>query len=1016
QLAGAAERLAGARKRMGILFNANPRLIDAIPGPAEVLGLALSPDGRHLAAGTSDQDVRVYDVAKGSETFRVAGRDNVVRGGISNVQHLQFTADSSAIVVTGVTGNVAVPEPPAASMQRIDVGKRDWIAPPAQFANFLDASYSFDGRYAVLTNQSEQAQFWATDPWRPLSPLRTPPAQVGASSRLVAPDGNLFAQDTQAHAVVLINARSLTVRARVNLGDFGTIAAWAFSPDSRWLALGDLAGAVAVVDCRTLAVQRPAPQPYFPIFSLAFSADGGWLAAAATAGGVFLWSWPDAQLVAPPFSGSGSLAGIPDALHAVPDRARGLVLSSSETDSTVLWQLAPAASTLDRADAVPLTARLNATHAVQSEQIAWDAARGLLALRSDQRIMLQRLPPPALKHGRAARLIPDTLRFDGRHLVEVDGRSIRIVDTAFEQPAGARVELARPADFAELSADGATLAVICGRMLYAFDAVSGVARFAPTALGGSPSHAVLSPDGKRILIAWSHHGGEGPIVRSDMAVVHDLATGARLGGPAALTGQAHEITFSDDGRRVIAWTRLMLTLRDGSTLAQVPGPLGLFLPNGTKNDLSKERLKVARFDAAGNVVMAYARPGSGEGSASWSLRTWTADGSVREQPLSSVLPLAILPLPDHRTVVAGTEGGMSIVAADGSGQDLPDLPDDSMRMHFAASADGHWLGRARRDGVALFDLRGGTLMATLRVALPRPDTVWQLAFAPDGNKLLGRSLHGRLMVWDLTPDARAPDAIARDLELRDFKPLRSGSRIFSADPSAAERAALRASDPGAPPAPAVPAALETVRMLPGGGIPPRDASAPDTTLDLTPWYTFGLREVLPTVENGGADFHWLPQGVQRLLDVDYDIRGGIGLHSPLRARFDLRRDIGAVDVLLLSEANINATGKDHVADLRLDYADGTQATLPAGLLHDSYYIFGEAGAPASARFAGWGTDARVGTDRHIMLFVARVENPHPEKTVDALTLSAPGNASVQSAIMAVSVEAAPAGKPSASRE
>ena len=195
--------------------------------------------------------------------------------------------------------------------------------------------------------------------------------------------------------------------------------------------------------------------------------------------------------------------------------------------------------------------------------------------------------------------------------------------------------------------------------------------------------------------------------------------------------------------------------------------------------------------------------------------------------------------------------------------------------------------------------------------------------------------------------------------------------------------------------------------MPGGGIPPRAAAASADQLDLTPWYTFGLRETLPTVDNGGADFRWLPQGMQRLLGIDWDIRGAIGLHHPLAARFALGRRVGAIDVLVLSDADINAPGKDHLADARVEFADGSQVTLPLGFARDSYYMFRDPKMPPPALFAAWGFDARTSADAtHDFAFVARVPNPHPERPLKALTLSTPGNPAVQAAILAVSIEPA----------
>jgi len=995
--AGARVRAEGVRKRLGIIENNNPRLIDAWPAPGNVAALAFSPDGRQLALSEA-ANTHLYAVDDGKESFSVPGE--------YVFEYLRFSADGRTLIIAGAPQKDVVPHPSQLGMRRLDVARGELIAPPAGFTNLAGASYSDDGRFALLINEAGEAQFWTTDPWRPAGTLRAPPPLNGPPSRLISPDGSVIAQDAQAHAVLLVDPHTLAVRARVELGEFGNIAAWAFSHDSHWLALGDAAGAIAIVDCGSLTVRRPTPLPYFPVYSLAFSADDSWLAAAATAGGVFLWSWPDGQLLAPPFSGGGSLGAAPWGEHVALEPARGLVLGSDETDSSALWQVAPT-SPADRDDAEPVTARLNARHEWEMEAIAWDPPRGLLAYSADRLVQLQRLPPLALKSGRAARLMPSTLRFDGRHLAEVQGSTVQVVDAGNEQPIGARIEFPQPPDFAELSADGATLIVVVGPTLHAFDAASGARRFAPIALGGSPAFVEPSPDSARVAVAWVRIELDGERIQNAVTLMVDLRSGAVVGGPEQLPGQAHEMTFSDDGRRLIAWNKLELTLRDGTTLAPLPGPLAQFRPNGVANNFDKGMLKVARFNAQGEVEMPFGGPPSKvEFSRHWELRTYAADGSMRSRPLSeSVVPQQILPLPDGSTVMAGWQGGMSVVAPDGSGRDLPEPLADSTHFTFAVSADGHWLARQRRNGAALFDLRNNAFIATLRVAIPPPDIVWKLAFSPDGNHLLARSLLGRQIVWDLSSDARAPAAIARELDIRELRPARAGSVLAAVEPGADERAALRANDPGPWPTLAPRSPAPTARELPGGGIPPRAAEAGGDLLDLTPFYTFGLRETLPTIDNGGADFRWLPQGRQRLLGVDFDIRGAIGLHAPLEARFDLRRRVAAIDVLVLSEANVNGAGKDHLADARLDFADGSRATLPIGFARDSNYSFRDPKAPPPSLFAVWGFDARTSAgNSHDLAFVARVPNPHPERPLKALTLTTPGNPVVQAAILAVSIE------------
>src|SRR5574337_1222923 len=311
------EGAARMRKRLGILENANPRLIDVWPVQKRTTGIAFSPDGGTLAVSGEETGIRLFDVASGRETSRVSSRagQTAHNGGVLDL--LQFAPDGRVLIGTAGSSSDTRVRPTAQAMVRLDAAHATWLDPPAAFADFLDASYSADGRFAVLTDQRQRSQFWATDPWRALSPLKTLPGTAGLNAKLIAPSGEFVAMETGEHAVALVDPHTLDLRAHVELGWFGSLAAWAISPDSRWLALGDREGHVVVVDTATHAARTLQPQAFFGARWITFSDDGSWLAVAAGAGGVYLWSWPEGRLLAPPFGGNPSPGGVPLAEQVV---------------------------------------------------------------------------------------------------------------------------------------------------------------------------------------------------------------------------------------------------------------------------------------------------------------------------------------------------------------------------------------------------------------------------------------------------------------------------------------------------------------------------------------------------------------------------------------------------------------------------------------------------------------------------------------------------------------------------
>ncbi|MBS0456941.1 MAG: protein kinase [Proteobacteria bacterium] len=1005
------QRLEGARKRLGILENNNPRLIDAWPVPPLAAAIAFSPDGTRLALSTEQSGVRGYDVASGHQSWALPHGSGGPDDRVFAQQSLQFLADNRTVLMTQMAFTSDAPLPAASVMRRLDAARGAWRDPP-QAAQLDDVTYGQDGRFALLTDKDGRVQLWAAEPWSPQGALAAPPPWKGTPSRLLAPDGSVFAQDTREHAVMLVDAHTLKARATVDLGDFGAIAAWRYSGNSQWLALGDSAGAIVVVDLRNLTVSRPAPAPSLPIRYLAFSGDDGWLAAAADGGGVYLWSWPEGRLLAPPFAGNGSLSGAPSPQRVEVDRAHRTVLVAGNTDNEALWQVAPTENVNDRSDALPLTAFVNARSPLSAQAFAWAPTQGLLASVNVQHLRLERTPPPALKSGHAAPMAPGTVHFDGRWLAEVEGGGVRVVDARTERARGARIELPQPPSFAELTPDGRRVVVLAGPTLFAFDATSGRPLFSPIALPNTPTYADVSPDGLRVVVAWPQSLATGDHLTSEVAVIYRLADGALLAGPTPLPGMLHGLAFSPDGSRLAAWNRSDASVRDGKTLKAVAGPLGSYRPRGYGEDSRKGTLATVVFDDRQATVIAFHHLENGKQM--FELRRFPATGGEHTTPLPVTDVHALVPLPRSTDVaIISNSDPTQIVAADGSFHALPELIDDTNMYAGAVSSDGRWYARGLRDGAVLFDLHQNIRMTSLRVALPRPDVVATLAFSPDGNRLLARSLRGRLLVWDLTPDSRPVAEIAREVDLRELSSTASGSTA-TPPPTAAERAAMRARDPG-PLNTAAPSLPVSVRVLPGGGIPPRDSGLTTDQLDLTAAYSFGLRAPLDTAFHGGGDFAWLPQGRQRYLGIDFDVRGGIDLARSLNARFAIGGNgpthaasdpIAAVDLLIGVPNYFGIDASKPPGQIRLDYADGSQATIALGFGERPAGYWRNTQGDSRMQFVAWGNDARdLNAYQQLgIVGLLRLPNPHPERPLLALTLVGPPEPDVHHAVLAITLE------------
>ena len=208
-------------------------------------------------------------------------------------------------------------------------------------------------------------------------------------------------------------------------------------------------------------------------------------------------------------------------------------------------------------------------------------------------------------------------------------------------------------------------------------------------------------------------------------------------------------------------------------------------------------------------------------------------------------------------------------------------------------------------------------------------------------------------------------------------------------PDAAERARLRAADPGPPvsdderPTPAV------ARNINGVLIPERDPKTSPFLLDLTEAYTrssdsladFTTSDIVGTLQGFAS-------GVARIDDVDYDLRGLVELRrttNPLiRAHAKGIRvpatPIAAFHALLYAAQTTPVPEVRDYAYLRVHYTDGSSARLP---IRTQREVPGLTTYDAPTPI-GWVRGAYLtltGYSRQDLFSNPRLPNPHPEKLI-----------------------------------
>jgi len=717
--------------------------------------------------------------------------------------------------------------------------------------------------------------------------------------------------------------------------------------------------------------QLPTPRSR-EITWLAFSEDDAWLAAVTWDGYAYAF---DVGSGNPLVAGQMQQDFVPQYV-AVSRRQRLLLVSGGgqvygpgESDMA-LWRLpepGARASPATRIGIAPAGHRDAGRYPV-----GWATATGLLASAGvDGQVRLWRLPQSPQVRARAPSQLSDQLQFDGRHVVDVEWNHLRLVTLG---GAGTTpwLTLPQPPGFAELIDHGRTLIVTTGPQLRIYDAPRMHLRYPPLPLPASPQRLLASTDGTRLVTTY---GGSDAHGFHERLLIHDLRSGRRLPVTAVLPGALRTLAFSADHSRLLlggtpsaaTWVYATDSLRRIGEY-----PIDEFQPV-TWAAFAHDQHDVWLATLANSEL--------GENS----LLRWdpVADVVREKRALGGVRPVGVIAT-DFGPFAAGIEA--ELIDPGGPNARRPRrLALDDTERELAVSADGRLLARAFHHHAQVLDLAtGANVGPPLAADIPAMDSLWLLAFSPDGHRLLGRTIQGYWLYWPIAADARALPEIAAEPE--HFNLEASGQRRRR--PSASERAALRSRDPGAWPRAETRPSPPVARWLDGLAVPARAPGTSPLLLDMTQAYDFAPETAGNTYYSVLPGLRPRPFGVQRIAGIDYDLRGMAMAGSP-RPRTGLgipvpAVPIAAVHLLMTVSTPIPVADVRTVGRVRLHYRDGSQAVLP---IRTQREVPGYTGhdRPVPLAWAQAGGMPTLGA-ADLAIGAPRLPNPHPERLVSSLDL------------------------------
>ncbi len=261
---------AGGSNGVALLVATETRAHRALRGHADqILSVSFSPDDKTLATSSLDNTVRLWSVATGA-------LERVLRGHTSAVHTARFSPDGARLVAGGYDGSVRVWEVASG---------RELAAMRGHAAAVRGVAYSPDGKLVASGDARGVVRLWSAESGRDAGQWQA--HELAIYGVEFARDGRLVATSSLDSTVRLWDVATRTERAV--LREHGAAAQRiAFAPDGKRLVSTGLDGQVIVWDVATASVVGSYPHAS-AVSDAAFDGTGKLLATASLVQGVSLY-------------------------------------------------------------------------------------------------------------------------------------------------------------------------------------------------------------------------------------------------------------------------------------------------------------------------------------------------------------------------------------------------------------------------------------------------------------------------------------------------------------------------------------------------------------------------------------------------------------------------------------------------------------------------------------------------------------------------------------------------------
>jgi WD40 repeat protein/DNA-binding SARP family transcriptional activator len=552
----------------------SPQTIGVLRADDRLVQIALSPDGRILAAGDRAGRVLLWDT---STRRLLPGPPQLpkLNGQPDALRALAFSADGRLLLTAG-----------AFTIHRWDLAAHRAAGSFDILSITLDTGLSSvavsrDGRRLAVG--TEGRVLWL-DPktWKQVSP----PLLIGSNSvpdRLaLSPDGRLLAMPmipiTTGGAAGRSTAVLWDLARRRRLRTLNADGALVFSPDGRTLAAShQQRGEILLLDPTTGKRRRTLTGHTGGVVALRFSHNGATLASTDEDGTAIVWDLTTGRARE---TLRGHAAAVTDVAFSPDDRT---LYTASSDRSVLVWDL-----TGDRRLGRPFSAgrRVGSESFGNSQSMGRGGA--LLARAHDDGTVtlvdLTRRAPvgtPLHAHRGAVRAV--ALSRDGRLLATADARTVIVWDLTTRRPARPPFEVFTDTVDLALSPDGRTLVIAQGSGLVSLQDLTSAPPNRWPLQHADGAFVEFSPDGTILAVgSVASSGGEVRLWRvADRFLLHRLPADRTWVGALAFTPDGRTLATGGSEGKVILWdTRTGRRL--GSPLAGHASAVGAaaFSPDG----------------------------------------------------------------------------------------------------------------------------------------------------------------------------------------------------------------------------------------------------------------------------------------------------------------------------------------------------------------------------------------------------------------------------------------------------